>query len=63
MLLTARFVMGLGIGIANVICSTYVAETGDPCNGILADQRHSNSTGHADGNFQQQLLDWCNNSG
>ena len=28
MLLIGRFIIGIGIGIANVACSTYVAETG-----------------------------------
>ena len=30
MLLISRFIIGIGIGIANVACSTYVAETGQP---------------------------------
>ena len=29
MLLIGRFIVGIGIGIANVACSTYIAETGD----------------------------------
>ena len=29
MLLVGRFVIGLGIGIANIACSTYVAESGE----------------------------------
>jgi MFS family permease len=30
MLLVGRFIIGIGIGIANVACSTYVAETSIP---------------------------------